>query len=85
MSASLSDTTPEAEQVLIQLLRQAPSWRKFEMVGQLNKTVHTFMWSGLCERYPQASESQLRRYLADLMLGPELAARVYGPLPQQVH
>jgi hypothetical protein len=30
----ISDTTVEAEQVLVELLRQAPIWRKLEMMGQ---------------------------------------------------
>lgn len=41
MSALFPDTCPEAEQVQIELLRQAPAWRKLEMVGQLNQTVRT--------------------------------------------
>jgi len=32
-------------------------------------------------RHPQATPAELHRLLADLWLGPELAARVYGPLP----
>lgn len=36
MTVLFSDTSPEAEAVLIDLLRQAPPWRKFEMVGELN-------------------------------------------------
>jgi len=31
-------------------------------------------------RFPQDSAAQLRRRLADLWLGPELAAKAYGPL-----
>ncbi len=30
------DASPEAEQILLDLLRQAPVWRKFKMVGELN-------------------------------------------------
>ena len=78
-----SDTRPEAEAVLIELLRQAPPWRKLRMVGQLNQTVRTLALSGLRQRYPEAAPQELRRRLADLLLGPELAARVYGPL--EVH
>jgi hypothetical protein len=37
--------------------------------------------AGLRERFPNASESELRRRLATLLLGPELAAKVYGPEP----
>jgi hypothetical protein len=77
------DTRPEAEAVLIELLRQAPPWRKLHMVGQLNQTVRTLALSGLCQRYPEATSQELRRRLADLLLGPDLAARVYGPLKVQ--
>jgi hypothetical protein len=79
MSPLFPDTRPEAEAVLIRLLREAPSWRKLEMVGQMNEAVKTMMLNGLRERYPQDSPVLLRRRMADLLLGPELAARVYGP------
>lgn len=80
MSSYFTDTRPEAEAVLVKLTRQAPSWRKFQMVGQLNKTARTLTLSGLRERYPQASEAELYRRLADLVLGQALALQVYGPL-----
>lgn len=80
MSALFSDTSPEAERVLIELWRQAPAWRKLHMVGQMNATVRTLALSGLRQRHPQASEAELRRRLADLLLGPELAGQAYGPL-----
>ena len=80
MSALFPDTRPEAEAILIDLLRKAPTWRKLEMVGQLNEAVKTMMLIGLRERYPEDSPALLHRRMADLLLGPELAARVYGPL-----
>ncbi len=80
MSTFSPDTSPEAEQVLLDLLRQAPPWRKLEMVAELNAAVRQLMLEGLRERYPGASEAELKRRLADLLLGPELAATVYGPL-----
>jgi hypothetical protein len=69
--------------VLIDMLRHAPPWRKLHMVGQLNQAVRTLALSGLRQRYPQATPQELRRRLADLLLGPDLAARVYGPLSVQ--
>lgn len=80
MSALFPDTHPEAEAVLIHLLRDAPPWRKLEMVGQMNEAVKTMMLSGLRQRYPKDSQELLRRRMADLLLGPELATRVYGPI-----
>ncbi len=84
MTALFSDTAPEAEAVLIRLLRQAPSWRKLEMVDQLNQSVKLLALVGLRQRYPNDGEDQLRRRLADLLLGAELALKVYGPLPKDV-
>ncbi|NJN82221.1 MAG: hypothetical protein HC802_08040 [Caldilineaceae bacterium] len=36
--------------------------------------------AGLRQRHPNADEPELRRRLADLTLGPKLAAQVYGPI-----
>jgi hypothetical protein len=85
MSTLFPDTHPEAERVQVELLRQAPAWRKLEMVGQLNQTVRTLALSGLRQRHPEATPQELRRRLADLLLGPNLAAQAYGPLefPEQ--
>ena len=75
-----SDTRPEAEAVLIELLRNAPPWRKLHMVSQLNVTVRSLALSGLRQRHPEAGEAEIRRRLADLLLGSALAETVYGPL-----
>ena len=82
--ALFPDTCPEAEAVLIELLRQAPPWRKLYLVGQMNQTVRTLALSGLRARHPQATPQELRRRLADLLLGPDLATQVYGPLEEEL-
>ncbi len=76
----LSDTSPEAERVLLDLLRQASPERKLRMVGEMNAMVLSLALEGLRSRYPDASDAELRRRLADLWLGEELALEVYGPL-----
>jgi len=73
------DTKPEAEAVLVDLMRKTPGWRKLRMVGQLNRMVRVNLSSGLRQRFPDASEAELRRRLADILLGPELALKAYGP------
>ena len=83
MTTLSPDTHPDAERVQIELLRQAPAWRKLHMVAQMNSTLRTLALSGLRQRYPDASPDELRRRLADLWLGPELAAKVYGPPPYE--
>lgn len=81
MTALFPDTHPEAEAVLIRLLRQAPSWRKLEMVDQLNQSVKLLALTGLRQRFPHDDETRLHRRLADLLLGEEMALKVYGALP----
>jgi hypothetical protein len=83
LTTLFSDTGPEAEQVLINLLRRAPVTRKLEMLGQMNAAARQLALQGLRARHPGATEAQLQRYMADLVLGPELAARAYGPLPSE--
>ena len=80
MTPVFSDTSPETERVLFTLLRDMPPWRKLEMVAQLNQTVRELALSGLRARYPSASPEELRRRLADIVLGPELAEKAYGPM-----
>jgi hypothetical protein len=78
MFETLSDTRPEVAALQRKLLRQASPAQKLAMLGQLNQTVKTLAWSGLRSRYPDDSVEMLRRRLADLILGPTLARRVYG-------
>lgn len=77
MSVLYSDTHPKMEALQIQLLRQARPTRKMEMLAELNASARTLALTGLRSRYPQASEAELRRRLADLLLGEELARKVY--------
>lgn len=83
MTILFSDTGPEAEQVLVELLRCASVARKLEMLGQMNAATRELALQGLRARHPGATEAQLRRYLADLLLGSKLAARAYGPRPSE--
>ena len=80
MIENLSDTRPEIAILQLKLLRQASPARKLAMLGQMNQTVKTLAYSGLCSRYPDDSAEMLHRRLADLILGHELASQVYGPL-----
>ena len=81
--AIFNDTSPEVEAIQLNLLRQAPPWRKIELVSQMNETVRTLALAGLRQRHPAAGPALIRRYLADQLLGAELAARVYGLRPEK--
>ena len=80
MTALFPDTHPKMEALQIQLWRQASPTRKMNMLAQLNASARLLALIGLRARYPQASASELRRRLADLVLGKDLARKVYGEI-----
>lgn len=81
MGVLFSDTHPKMEALQIQLWRQASPTRKMQMVAQLNQSARLLALAGLRSQYPQADEAELRRRLAGLLLGEEIANKVYGELP----
>jgi hypothetical protein len=78
MGGYYADTHPKIEQMQIELIRKMPSWKKFAAIDDLNETVKTFALSGIKQRHPEATTMQLQRMLADILLGPDLAKKVYG-------
>jgi len=80
MTTLFPDTAPAAQRILIDRLRSLEAWRKLEMVADMNAAVRQLALAGLRRRYPDASQDVLRRRLADLVLGVDLAARAYGPI-----
>ena len=80
--ATLSpDTPPDIERLQNERLRQMPGWRKMALMAEMSQTLRALALAGLRQRHPDDTPTQRRRRLADLLLGPELAARAYGPLP----
>lgn len=73
-----ADTDPKIEELQFDSLRQMPPWRKLELVADMNKTLLMLAETGLKGRHPDATPEQIRRILADKLLGKELALRVYG-------
>jgi hypothetical protein len=76
----LSDTDPEAMRIHLQLMRSAPPWRKLEIMEDLNHALRLLVVGELRRRFPAATEDEIRRRLADRLLGDELAALAYGVL-----
>ena len=74
----LSDTTPEAERVLIELARATPDARKIDQLFEIIETVRRFSMSGLRTRHPGASEEELRKRMAALVFDRETVIQVYG-------
>jgi hypothetical protein len=81
MGVLSSDTHQDMKAMQIQLWRQASPTRKMEMLAQLNASARTLALMGLRSRFPKADETELHRRLADLLLGKDLASKVYGEPP----
>jgi hypothetical protein len=77
MSSLYSDTHPTIEQMQLELIRRMPAWKKMSMVDGLNAAVKNLALTGIKQRNPTATPEQIQRMLADLMLGEELARKVY--------
>ena len=77
MSVLSSDTHPKMEQIQIEVIRRMPSWKKIAVMEGLNETVRALAITGIKQRHPNATPAQVRRMLADLILGAELARKVY--------
>src|SRR4051812_49361538 len=83
MRTQSRDTSPEAERVLIDLIRKTPGWRRIQLTDRMSNFARGLSIAGLRKRYPDASEAELRRRFADIHLGVELAEKVYGPKPAE--
>ena len=68
------------EALQIELWRQASPTRKMKMLAQLNASARTLALMGLRSRHPNANDAELRRRLADILLGKELARKVYAEI-----
>jgi len=77
-----SDTHPVAENVEVEILRSMGAAGRFQVLNDLIITGRVLTLSCLQHRFPTAGPEELRRRLATLLLGPELATTVYGPEPQ---
>jgi hypothetical protein len=58
-----------------------PACRKVSLVEDANRTARCLALAGVGLRFPGASREERIRLLMDLLLGSELADRVYGPRP----
>jgi hypothetical protein len=72
-----TDTHPKIEKMQIEVIRRMPTWKKIAVMDGLNETVRTLAITGIKQRHPNATPAQVHRMLADLMLGAELARKVY--------
>lgn len=75
----MHDTSAAAADVQVQVLRAMPASRKIDLVEDANRTARRLALAGIGLRFADASQEERVRLLMDIVLGAELAERVYGP------
>ncbi|PWB74148.1 MAG: hypothetical protein C3F15_08300 [Holophagae bacterium] len=76
------DTDRKAERVLVEIMRALPAWKKLALLDDACATARALALAGLRARHPQASEDALHRMLMGLLLGDEIATRVWGSMDE---
>lgn len=82
MNSLLSDTSTDAEEVLVTLLRTTPVWKRLKMVEDLNESLRALATADLRRCYPDANHEELKRRLAARLLGREEVIAAYGWDPE---
>lgn len=77
------DSSREVEDFLIERYRSMESWQKIMILRRLSQRSVTLALSGLRERFPEASDAELRLLLLELRAGPDLAQQVRAQLQRE--
>ena len=78
-ATSVQDTSAAAADLQAKVLRAMPASRKVALVEDANRTARQLALAGIALRFPAASRQERVRLLMDIVLGADLAERVYGP------
>jgi hypothetical protein len=74
------DTPADIERLQIEGWRRMTPAEKAASVTALTRASITMAEAGIRHRHPEESADTHRRRLADILLGPDLANKVFGPL-----
>ena len=78
METLTRDTSPKAEAVLVELLRQAPVWKRLQMVDQMHETLRLLTLADLRRTHPKADDAEIKRRLAARILSRAEVIAAYG-------
>lgn len=82
MKAILDDTSPDAEDVIVNLVRTAPVWKRLKMIEELNDALRSLALADLRRGFPQAGPAELHRRLAARLLSRHEVIAAYGWDPE---
>jgi hypothetical protein len=83
MKVPLSDTTPNMQQMHYEMMRRLPAPKRLALAFELTEAVRKLILSDLHQRFPQASDHEIRRRFIARVLPRADVIRVYGFDPRQ--
>jgi hypothetical protein len=83
MKPGISDTSPEAERILIEGYRRMTPTEKLQRVASLNRAVAILQRSRIRAQYGDIPEDEMRMRLGALRLGRETMMKVFGWDPDE--
>jgi hypothetical protein len=83
MNGTLSDTTPEAQQIHYEMMRRLPAAKRLALAFELTAGLRKLILANLRQRFPQASEEDIRRRFIARVLPRVDVIRVYGFDPEE--
>jgi hypothetical protein len=72
-----ADTSPEAWQVYLHLIRQMTPGERMERAFQVSARLRAFQEGGLRQKFPQADDHEIFLRIARMRLGDELFDKAY--------
>lgn len=72
------DDDPRVEALQFARFRDAPGWEKMQIFSGLMRAARRLAVAGIRHRHPDASDEEVERMLAEMLLGPTLATRVWS-------
>jgi hypothetical protein len=78
-----SDTSPEAQRMLFELLRNARPSKKLELTFGLIQGLRELIFANIRQEFPEATEEELQRKLIARLLPRESVILGYGFDPHQ--
>ena len=75
---TLSDTSPEAERVLIEGYRRMSPARKGRCIAEMNESLRAMQLADIKARHPHADAHEIKMRLASRWIEPELMLAAFG-------
>jgi len=83
MRETVTDTSPEAEAVWLDLMRKAGAARKFSIVSALTRTAMRCAWNGIKEAHPDLPDREIDILFIKYHHGEKLADEYRGFLERK--